>query len=163
MTAEVPKSQRKPKEIVSTLAWAHIGTNCCLTQSHLSFFEPLHELLAEKEWLIAETLTSLDCLAIGYLALDADAATTTRLTQTRHEGDIHNWVSGRQRSYSRTFERPIDLGHTLSPLLEGNEKGEHSLPWQAQVRPTLATIASTYWTIQWMPCPSLASCAQTNG
>jgi hypothetical protein len=51
------------------LAKAHIGTNFRLETVTSKFFEPLHELLAEKEWLIAETLTSLDYLAIGYLAL----------------------------------------------------------------------------------------------
>jgi hypothetical protein len=44
---------------------------------------------------MAETLTSLDCLAVGYLALDADAAATTRLTQTRHEEtSTIGWVDG---------------------------------------------------------------------
>lgn len=42
-----------------------------------------------------------------------------------------------------TFGRPTDPGRALPPLPEDNGKGEHSLPWQAPVRLTLATIAST--------------------
>jgi hypothetical protein len=57
----------EPKETVSTL----LGKSTHRDQFRLDavtseFFEPLHELLAEKKWLIAETLTSRD---IGYRAL----------------------------------------------------------------------------------------------
>ena len=34
-----------------------------------AFLEPLQELLEDKKWLLGEQITSLDCLAIGYLAL----------------------------------------------------------------------------------------------
>lgn len=107
------------------------------------FFEPLDDLLADKEWLISDTVTSTDCLAIGYLAL-------------MHAPQLpHDWLrSAMKKKYPRlgkwtahtarsTFGDPIDPSRALSPLSEGNMKGGRSLPWQAPVRPTVTAIASS--------------------
>lgn len=70
LTAQIPKSLRKPKQTVSSL----LGRNVQKTKFRLDavtadFFEPLAELLGEKKWLLGDSISSLDCLANGYLSL----------------------------------------------------------------------------------------------
>jgi sorting and assembly machinery component 37 len=107
---------REPKTVSTSLGKSTHRNQFRLDVVTSEFFKPLHELLAEKEWLIAETLTSLDCLAIGYLAL----MQTPQLPHNwlrRHEGEISTigrWTAAVAR---RTFGRPTDPGHALSPLL----------------------------------------------
>ena len=144
MTAQIPKSLRKPKETVSNL----LGKSTHRSQFRLDavtseFFEPVDELLADKEWLISERLTSLDCLAIGHLALMQAPQLPhdwLRCAMKQKYPRLGKWTSVVARS---TFGRRVDARNALSPLSEDNVNEEHSLPWQAPVRPTVATIAST--------------------
>jgi sorting and assembly machinery component 37 len=144
LTAQIPKSLRKPKETVSSLLGKSTHRNQFRLDAVTSeFFEPLDDLLADKEWLISDTVTSTDCLAIGYLAL-------------MHAPQLpHDWLrSAMQKKYPRlgrwtaqvarsTFGDPVDPSYTLSPLPEDNRKGGRGLPWQAPVRPTITAVASS--------------------
>jgi sorting and assembly machinery component 37 len=62
---------RKPRATVSSLLQekpenaAQIRLDALAT----SFYQPLHELRGGKKFFIGQTITSLDCLALGYLAL----------------------------------------------------------------------------------------------
>ena len=144
MTAQIPKSLRKPKDTISSL----LGKSTHRYQFRLDavtseFFKPVDELLADKEWLIAETLTGLDCLAIGYLALmQAPQLPLDWLRRGMKEKypRLDKWTTVVARS---AFGEPTDPGRALAALQEDIGKADRSLPWQAPVRPTVAIIAST--------------------
>ena len=144
MTAQIPKSLRRPKDTVSSLLGKSTHRNQFRLDAVTSdFFEPVDELLADKEWFISETLTSLDCLAIGYLALmQAPQLPLDWLRRGMKEKypRLGKWTAVVARS---TFGELTDPGHALEALHKDNGKAERSLPWQAPVRPTVATIAST--------------------
>ena len=70
LTAQIPERLRKPKQTVSKL----LGQNAAKDRFRLDavtaeFMEPVGELLGRKEYLLGDSLSSVDCLAIGYLAL----------------------------------------------------------------------------------------------
>ena len=70
LTAQIPERLRSPKQTVSAL----LGKNAAKDRFRLDavtaeFMEPIEELLGQKEQLLSKDVTSLDCLAIGYLAL----------------------------------------------------------------------------------------------
>jgi sorting and assembly machinery component 37 len=108
LTAQIPERLRSPKQTVSAL----LGKNAAKDRFRLDavtaeFMEPIEELLGRKEQLQSKDVTSLDCLAIGYLALmqqpdlpqdwlkDALHKKYTRLGQ---------WSEAFAKS---TFERPL--------------------------------------------------------
>ena len=70
LTAQIPERLRKPKQTVSKL----LGQNAAKDRFRLDavtaeFLEPVEELLGQEEFLLGDSMSSLDCLAIGYLAL----------------------------------------------------------------------------------------------
>jgi sorting and assembly machinery component 37 len=70
LTAQIPERLRKPKQTVSKL----LGRNAAKDRFRLDavtaeFMEPIEELLGRKEYLLSDSMSSVDCLAIGYLAL----------------------------------------------------------------------------------------------
>ena len=70
LTAQIPERLRKPKQTVSKL----LGQNSAKDRFRLDavtaeFLEPVEELLGQKDYLLCDSMSSLDCLAIGYLAL----------------------------------------------------------------------------------------------
>ncbi|KAH6720384.1 Tom37 C-terminal domain-containing protein [Leptodontidium sp. MPI-SDFR-AT-0119] len=68
----VPTSLRRPKTTLSSLLAASPETSAQIRLSALatSFFEPLHDLRRKKAFFVSDTqFSSLDCLALGYLAL----------------------------------------------------------------------------------------------
>jgi sorting and assembly machinery component 37 len=144
LTAQIPKSLRKPKETVSSL----LGKSTHRNQFRLDavtfeFYEPLNELLGHKEWFISDVVTSLDCLAVGYLALmQAPHLPHDWLRSTLKEKypRLGKWTAKFARS---TFGEPILPSKALSPPHDVNGKGQRGLPWKAPLRPTVATIASS--------------------
>jgi sorting and assembly machinery component 37 len=144
MTAQIPKSLRKPKETVSSLLGKSTHRNQFRLDAVTSeFCEPLNELLGDKEWFISDTVTSLDCLAIGYLALmqapDLPHDWLRRALKEKYPR-LGKWTA---KFASSTFGESILPAHVLSPASRGSGKGQHGLPWQAPVRPTITTIASS--------------------
>lgn len=70
LAAQIPERLRKPKETVSKL----LGQNAAKDRFRLDavtaeFMEPVEDLLGRKEYLLSDSMSSVDCLAIGYLAL----------------------------------------------------------------------------------------------
>jgi sorting and assembly machinery component 37 len=144
MTAQIPKSLRKPKETVSGLLGKGTHRNQFRLDAVTSeFFEPLDELLADKEWLISEDLTSLDCLALGYLALMQVPPLShdwLRRAMKQKYPRLGKWTTRVARS---TFGETTDPAHALSHSRHVNEKGVRDLPWQAPVQPTITAIATS--------------------
>jgi sorting and assembly machinery component 37 len=144
LTAQIPKSLRKPKETVSSLLGKSTHRNQFRLDAVTSeFFEPLDDLLADKKWLISDTVASVDCLAIGYLALMHAPQLPhdwLRRAMEKKYPTLGKWTAQVVRS---TFGDPINPSHALSPLPEGNRQGGRGLPWQAPVRPTITAIASS--------------------
>lgn len=70
LTAHIPERLRKPKQTVSALLGNRAGKDRFRLDAVTDeFMEPIQELLGEKEHLLSEDITSLDCLSIGYLAI----------------------------------------------------------------------------------------------
>lgn len=70
LAAHIPKSLRRPKLTVSSL----LGRNVQKTRFRLDavtadFLEPLADALGDNKWLLGDSISSVDCLAIGYLSL----------------------------------------------------------------------------------------------
>ncbi len=144
LTAQIPKSLRKPRQTVSSL----LGQSTHRNQFRLDaitadFLEPLDELLADREWFIAETVSSLDCLAIGYLVLlQSPLLPLGWLKRALKEKYPH--LGGWAESFSRdAFGDEVTPSEALSASREGSEKAKQGLPWQAPVRPTFGALAFT--------------------
>ena len=144
MTAQIPKSLRKPRETVSRLLGKSTHRNQFRLDAVTSeFLEAMDDLLVDKEWLVSEGVTSLDCMAIGYLALmqmpQLPHDWLTRAMKDKYPR-LEKWTARVARG---TFGERTDVAHALSPLKDGSGKPEHGLPWQAPVRPTISAIASS--------------------
>ena len=67
---QIPKALQRTKLTVTSM----LGRGAKQSRFRLEavtdgFLEPMQELLEDKQWLLGDNITSLDCLAIGYLAL----------------------------------------------------------------------------------------------
>ena len=67
---QIPKALQRTKLTVTSI----LGRGAKQSRFRLegvtdAFLEPLQELLEDKNWLLGENSSSLDCLAVGYLAL----------------------------------------------------------------------------------------------
>ena len=104
------------------------------------FFEPLEEILGSKQYFLSDAApSSLDCLALGHLALasvpdlqypwlrDAMQAKSPRLTA----------YAARMRP--RCFGSGVEVG----PALSGEQSTTSPLPWQAPERTNLCKVGST--------------------
>lgn len=70
LTAQIPERLRKPKQTVSAILVKSASKDRFrLDAVTAEFIEPIEELLEQKDYLLGDSVTSLDCLAIGYLAL----------------------------------------------------------------------------------------------
>lgn len=108
------------------------------------FFEPLEAMLGQKKLLLgsalSDTPTSLDCVALGYLALalipdlefpwlrDAMRAKAPRLTA----------YTERMR-LSSFGETPVEIAHAFTP----ESASPSFLPWRAPGRISVASVGST--------------------
>ena len=108
------------------------------------FFDALEEILGATRYLLAEeAATSLDCLALGYLAL----ALVPDLT--------HSWLrdamtskAPRLTAYTERLRRGCyGLGAQTAQAQahEGSTAPGSVLPWRASERPGLTTVGATLW------------------
>lgn len=70
LSGQIPKALQRTKLTVTSM----LGRGAKQSRFRLEavtdgFLEPMQELLEDKQWLLGDNITSLDCLAIGYLAL----------------------------------------------------------------------------------------------
>lgn len=143
LSAQIPKSLRKPKQTVSSMLGKSTHRNQFRLDAVTSdFLEPLDELLADKEWFIGATVTSLDCLALGYLALMQCSHLPLdwlSLALKEKYPRLGRWAEKFSRD---TFGRPVAPSDAFFPSQDSVGKNAPRLPWQAPNRPTAGAIAS---------------------
>ena len=107
------------------------------------FLEPLNELLADKEWFITKTVSSLDCIAIGYLALmQSPHLPMDWLKRALKEKypRLGKWV---ERFSRDAFGEEVTPSIALSTSREASEMRKQVLSWQAPIRPTFGSFTYT--------------------
>ena len=137
MTAQIPEKFRKLqtwKKSVSSEASQH-SSQFRLEALTDDFFEPLQALLGEKNHFFS-TMSSLDCLAVGYLVLMLRTDTPHHWLRTALENkysSLGKWVN--QMSFD-SFGQPCGVNEALNP----NEYRSSTsvLPWKAELEPSLA-------------------------
>ena len=125
MTAQIPKSLRKPKETISSI----LGKGAAKSQFRLDavtedFFAPMDELLGEKPFFLGDETTGLDCLAVGYLALMLKPDVS------------HDWLRHTLK------DKYPKLTEWTNKMIAECFNNEH-LPWREPETPTIAGIAYT--------------------
>ncbi|KIW29674.1 uncharacterized protein PV07_05470 [Cladophialophora immunda] len=130
LTAHIPKSLRKPRQTVTGLLGRHQQKNRFrLDAVTEDFFEPLSEMLGEKNWLFGDQPSSADCLAIGFLALMQTPALEhgwlRESLQAKH-ASLDKWVKSR---IAEVFGPPVDTSLVLGRK-PGVVAAELSLPWR---------------------------------
>ncbi|KIX98519.1 uncharacterized protein Z520_05820 [Fonsecaea multimorphosa CBS 102226] len=140
LTAHIPKSLRKPKQTVTGL----LGRNHQKNRFRLDavtedFFEPLSEMLGEKNWLLGEQASSADCLAIGYLALmqtpALDHEWLRESLQTKHT-NLDQWAKSRA---AEMFGPPVDASWALGRT-PGFATAQSPLPWRVPASRSLSQV-----------------------
>lgn len=152
---QIPKSLlQKPRETVTSL----LGRSTHRSQFRLDaitarFGEPLQELLGQKMYFFSETsMSSLDCLALGYLSL-------ALIPQLSHPW-LHETLKPKfsalavyaERVSQKCFQTPVNVSNALVNVKEQAKESPHgkgatphasSLPWQAPARASMSTIGYT--------------------
>lgn len=127
LTAQIPKSLRKPKQTITSL----LGRNQQKNRFRLDavtedFFEPLRDMLGQKKWLLADHASSADCLAIGYFAL-------MRAPQLQH-----GWLGESLRTKHTRLDEWVQRQATeaFGTIMEGSS----DLPWQVPAPRTFPQV-----------------------
>ncbi|KIV94434.1 hypothetical protein PV10_02201 [Exophiala mesophila] len=145
LTAHIPKSLRKPNQTVSSL----LGRNVQKTKFRLDavtadLFEPLADLLDQKKWLLGDSISSLDCLAIGYLSLlqqpQLPQGWARNALMTRYT-NLGQWT---QLQCSQILGPAVDIALVLGQK-DDPSSAKSWLPWepprQRTVQQTLHAVA----------------------
>ena len=130
LTAHIPKSLRKPRQTVTSLLGRNMQKNRFrLDAVTADFLEPLLDKLGDQKWLLGDTISSVDCLAIGYIALlqvsDLPQAWVKEALQTKYT-KLSQWASE---------QTPLVSGLLFDATLPPKEKNGtvtagNQLPWQ---------------------------------
>ena len=117
LTAQIPKSLRKPKQtITSFLGRSQQKNRFRLDAVTEDFLEPMSDMLGDKQWLLGDHASSVDCLAIGYLALmqtmQLQHGWLGETLRTKHSR-LDDWA---RRHTTEAFGTSVD--------------GNAALPWQ---------------------------------
>ncbi|OAP61792.1 hypothetical protein AYL99_03995 [Fonsecaea erecta] len=140
LTAHIPKALRRPRQTVTGLLGRHQQKNRFrLDAVTEDFFEPLDEMLGEKNWLLGDHASSADCLAIGYLALMQTPALEhgwlRESLQTNH-ARLDTWAKSRA---PEVFGPPVDVSEVLGRK-PGVASVPSSLPWRVPAPRSLPQI-----------------------
>ncbi|RMZ81978.1 hypothetical protein DV737_g2287, partial [Chaetothyriales sp. CBS 132003] len=130
LAAQIPKSLQKPRQTVSSVLGGEIRRNRFRLDAVASdFLKPLEDMLGGKEWLVSDSVTGADCLALAYLSLlrgppDLPQSWLWDRVKTKHP-DLEGWVLGKR---AKCFGPPVSVNS-----IPGNKAGEgtEELPWQA--------------------------------
>lgn len=139
LTAHIPKSLRKPKQTVSGLLGRNMQKNRFRLDAVTSdFFEPLLEMLGDKKWFLGERASSVDCLAVGYLALmqtpqlpQGWVKETLETKYTKLDSWVRNQIIG-------SFGPPVDIAAAGGK--GGMKQKQIELPWRASAERNLPQI-----------------------
>jgi sorting and assembly machinery component 37 len=130
LTAHIPKSLRKPRQTVTSLLGRNMQKNRFrLDAATADFLDPLSDKLGDNKWLLGDSVSSVDCLAIGYLALlqvpQLPQAWVKEALKTKY-AKLGQWAS---EQTSRVFGPSLD-----ATMLVKQKKDEAivglKLPWQ---------------------------------
>lgn len=104
-------------------------------------FEPLEEILGGKKYLLSDAAPcSLDCLAVGYLALALGAELSYSWLRDAMRAKAPRLTAYTERMRVRCFGRDkVDVARALS----GAQNTTSPLPWQAPQRASLCQIGGT--------------------
>ncbi|EHY52537.1 hypothetical protein HRR83_006971 [Exophiala dermatitidis] len=157
LTAQIPKSLRKPRQTVSGLLGRNMQKNRFRLDGITSdFFEPLLDALGEKEWFLRDQTSSVDCLALGYLAL----MQSPNLPQAWLKDALHNKyakLDGWARKHSgEIFGGPVDVSVVLGRK-DGLASAGSVLPWQVPRKRNLPQVLQAILENCVTPIPILGS------
>ena len=140
LSAHIPQSLRKPRQTVSGL----LGRNLQKSRFRIDavtadFFEPLLDRLGDKKWLIGSSVSSVDCLTIGYLCLlqvpelpQSFAKDALRTKYTK----LGDWA---QAESIPALGPPADVATVLG-IKRSVASTESRLPWQVPTERTFQQI-----------------------
>lgn len=143
---QIPKNFiLRPRETVSSL----LGQTSHQNQFRLEaltaeFFEPLEAMLGKKAYLLTadedDLPSSLDCIALGYLALALVPELTFPWLRDSMQAKAPLLSAYTERLRRRCFgDAPVEVAHAFSPQTAPSS----SLPWRAPERISVAAVGST--------------------
>ncbi|KAJ6141282.1 hypothetical protein N7470_010178 [Penicillium chermesinum] len=145
-TGQVPKNLiPRPRDTVSTLLGRTAKQDSFRIDALTSeFFEPLEAMLGQKPFLLASDETdlpsSLDCIALGYLALALIPELTFPWLRDAMRAKAPLLSAYTERLRQRCFgSESVEVAHAFAP----QSVPPSPLPWRAPGRISLAAVGST--------------------
>ncbi|RMD44346.1 hypothetical protein DV735_g817, partial [Chaetothyriales sp. CBS 134920] len=148
LAAQIPKSLQKPRQTLSSvLGQEKKRSKFRLNAVTSDFLEPLEEMLGGQKWLVADSVTGADCLALAYLSLLRGPASLPQPwvwdTVKRKHPELHGWVLENDLEF---FGPPV----SVKSITESTQR-RAELPWQAPsprkwhdvLNSTVLNVAST--------------------
>jgi sorting and assembly machinery component 37 len=140
LSAQIPQSLRKPNHTLTTM----LGSDVRKSKFRLDvvtsdFFEPLERLLGDQNYLLGEDSSSLDCLAVAYLAL-------IQAQESMPQRWLHDALSKRYPHLDEwtTNQKVEAFGDTVSRATESKDDLIYDdLPWRPAERSTSTELVQT--------------------
>ncbi|KAI9743878.1 MAG: hypothetical protein M1818_002612 [Claussenomyces sp. TS43310] len=145
----IPDSLRRPRQTVSSLLSASPENQAQIRLDALAcaFLEPLQALRGKKRFFINQSPTSLDCLALGHLALallpDLPSPWLANCMRRKFP-QLCAFVHDSQRTFFGGAVSLEDAALTTSSERDIRAQGKGSLPWKAPDRGGLLAVASAF-------------------
>jgi sorting and assembly machinery component 37 len=143
---QIPKNLvQRPRDTVSSLLGKTPQQNQFKLEALTAeLFEPLEEILGQKSYLVSDGgATSVDCLALGYLALilvpDLPYSFLRSAMQTKAPRLSTYTERMRQRCYGTV---DVEVAHAFDETRKSTTAAT-PLPWQPPQRANIATVCST--------------------
>jgi len=142
LSGQIPKGLKRDRTTLTGMLGKGVrGNQFRLAGVTDDFLEPMQELLGENKWLLGtDGPSSLDCLAVGYLALMMRADVPHAWLKTALEEKYHrlgNWVD---RAVTELFGESARQG-TADGLPEKGTKYS-TLPWRTPAKRTWIEVGS---------------------
>ncbi|KAJ5156117.1 hypothetical protein N7492_008920 [Penicillium capsulatum] len=148
-SGQVPKNLiQRPADTVSSLLGRTAQRNHFRLDALTGeFFEPLEAMLGKKQSLLAgetqDSLSSLDCIALGYLSLALVPDLTSPWLRDAMRAKAPQLTAYTEHMRRRCFgEIPVEVAHAYSP----QSTSPSPLPWREPGRITAAAVGSTLLT-----------------
>ena len=130
LTAQIPTSLRKPRQTLSSILGRDLKrSKFRLDAVTADFLEPLEEMLGGKTWLVSDSVTSVDCLVLAYLALMRGPKeiphSWLRDAMRSEHPELEGWVQEKQEL---CFGPRVSVATVLRTNPESRTSG---LPWQS--------------------------------
>lgn len=140
----IPDSLRVPKSTSKSLLKAEDAARIKLDNLANNFFEPLQALRGKKRFFLTPFLTSLDCLALGYLSLallpDLPSPWLANCMRKRFP-QLCAFVHDLQKSFFGGSVGLKDAGIGKMSEESRREMGKGALPWAPSATGGIASIA----------------------